>query len=424
MPDETGRWFSAEGMTGFPARLRAQGAFLPRPLPSLVRLRPRTYRVLAEAEQAVGRLDEAAARVPDRAGLVRLARLRDVHGSGELGGVFGALRELLVADLPGAAGGAAVDLGLLRQLRAGDAAVERVRSGGALNLALLGQLSRVLDGTADELGPVVDDEVTAVPWRTGPGWFGGPDPAGAHLIAAPPGPDLQIAGMQWSAWVDSGCEAPLLARVALGHYQLSVLAPVAHSGHLARLYVSLALIREGALRDPLLPVSEWLSRHRDEHRARVLGVVHDGDLDGYCAFFARGVAELCRAQLRFVERVERITEEHVSRLGRRMDGIVRVTRDLAATPITTNLRIAQRCGITVQQAASLTKQLRRLGVVRAVSGRGHPQLFTVPDVLELFELSYPAPPDGDDAVFGDPVRPLVGAPAEDELSDDEAPVDR
>jgi Fic family protein len=205
--------------------------------------------------------------------------------------------------------------------------------------------------------------------------------------------------MQWSAWVDSGCEAPLLARIALGHYQLAVLSPVANADHLARLYITLALIREGALRDPLLPVSEWLSRHRDDYREHILGMVHKGDLDGFLMFFATGIAKLCRSQLRFINRAERISEEHIGKLGRRMDGIVRVTRDLAATPITTNLQIAQRCGITVQQAASLTKQLLRLGVVRSMNGRTYRQVFTVPDVMNLFELSYPTPPDGDDDVF-------------------------
>lgn len=399
MPAETGRWFLAEGIGDIPARLRLEGAFLPRPLPSMVRLLPQTYRILAAAEQALGRLDEAAARLPNRAGLVRLAQLRDVHGSGELGGVFGALRELLLADLPGAAGKPEVDLGLRRYLRAGDEAVAWVRAGGAINLALLSQLGAILDGTADSLGYIDGDDVIEVNWRTTPGWLGGPEPRHAYLIAVPPGAELQTSGMQWSAWVDSGCEAPLLARVALGHYQLAVLSPVPHADHLSRLYVTLALIREGALADPLLPVSEWLSRHRDEYRDRILDMVHKGDLDSFLVFFATGIADLCRNQLRFIERAERISEEHLGRIGRRMDGIVRVTRDLAATPVTTNLQISQRCGITVQQAASLTKQLQRLGVVRSMNGRNHPQVFTVPDVLDLFELSYPTPPDGDDDVF-------------------------
>src|ERR1044072_5212322 len=117
MPGEMGRWFRVADARDTPARLRLEGAFLPRPLPSMVRLQPQTYRILAEAEQAIGRLDEAAARLPNRAGLVRLAQLRDVHGSGELGGVFGALRELLLADLAGAAGASAIELKLRQYLR-------------------------------------------------------------------------------------------------------------------------------------------------------------------------------------------------------------------------------------------------------------------------------------------------------------------
>jgi hypothetical protein len=404
MPAETGRWFLAEGVSDLPARLRQEGAFLPRPLPSMVRLQPQTYRILADAEQAIGRLDEAASRLPNRAGLVRLAQLRDVHGSGELGGVFAALRELLLADLPGAVGTPAVDENLRRYLRANDLAVAWVRAGGSINLVLLSQLGSILDGTAGALGIIGGDNVTEVTWRTGPGWLGGPDPRDAYLLTVPPGAELQTSGMQWSAWVDSGCEAPLLAKVALGHYQLSVLSPVAHAEHLSRLYITLALIREGALRDPLLPVSEWLSRHRDEYRERILGMVREGDLDGFLVFFASGIATLCRSQLQFINRAERISEEHLGRLGRRMDGIVRVTRDLAATPLTTNLHIAQRCDITVQQAASLTKQLLRIGVIRSLNGRNYRQVFTVPDVMNLFELSYPTPPDADEEVFDRPTE--------------------
>ena len=368
----------------------------------MVRLQPRTYRVLSEAEQVIGRLDEAMARLPNRAGMVRLAQLRDVHGSGELGGVFGALRELLLADLPGAAGTPAIDLNLRQYLRANDEAVTWVRTGGSINLGLMTQLGSILDGTREMLGFIDGDDVTEVTWRHEPGWLGGPDPRDAYLLTVPPGAELQTSGMQWSAWVDSGCEAPLLARVALGHYQLSVLSPVAHADHLSRLYITLALIREGAMRDSLLPVSEWLSRQRDDYRERILGMVHDGDLDGFLMFFASGIATLCRSQLKLIERAERINDEHLSKLGRRMDGIVRVTRDLAATPLTTNLQVAQRCDITVQQAASLTKQLQRIGVLRSMNGRKYRQIFTVPDVMNLFELNYPTPPDHDEDVFGPP----------------------
>lgn len=394
-----GRWFVAEEFDGLPERLRQEGAFLPRPLPSTLLLRPPTYRILAEAEQALGRLDEAAARLSNRAGLVRLAQLRDVRSSGELGGIHAGLRELLLADLPGVAEAPPVDGKLLRYLRAGDEAMAWVAGGGPLNLVLLSQLGAILDGTRERLGIYDEDRVSGVDWRTEPGWLGGPDPAQAYLLAVPPGAELQTGGMQWSAWVDSGCEAPLLARVALGHYQLAALAPVPFSGHLARLYITLALVREGALRDAVLPVSEWLSRHRDEYRDRVLALVHHGEVDAFLVFFAAGISSLCRSQMRFIRDAERLCEVHLDRLGKRMDGIVRVTRDLAATPVTTNLQIAQRIGISVQHAASLTKQLIRLGVIRSMNGRRYRQVFEVPDVLDLFELSYPLPPEADGQVF-------------------------
>ncbi|HET9143516.1 Fic family protein [Actinophytocola sp.] len=330
-----------------------------------------------------------------------MAQLHDVRGSGELRGVLAALRELLVADLPGVVEPPAVDLNLRRYLRANDEAVRWVGRGGPINLVLLSRLAGILAGERESLGQFSDDEVTEVGWRTGPAWLGGPEPRTAYLLAVPPGAELQTGGMQWSAWVDSGCEAPLLARVALGHYQLAALSPVPFADHLSRLFITLALIREGALSDPILPISDWLSRYRDEYRDRILALAGSGDVDGFLVFFGTGIAELCRSQMRFIHRAERVVELHLERIGRRMDGIVRVTRDLAATPLTTNTQIAERCGISVQHAASLTKQLKRMGLIRSLNGKPYRQVFVVPDVMDLFELNYPLPPDSDSEVFGD-----------------------
>jgi hypothetical protein len=59
--------------------------------------------------------------------------------------------------------------------------------------------------------------------------------------------------MEWVAWVDEEYELPLVAPLALEHYLVTVLAPVANSDHLARLYVALGMIRAGAGRDQMLP---------------------------------------------------------------------------------------------------------------------------------------------------------------------------
>lgn len=57
------------------------------------------WRLVAEAEHALGRLDEAAERLGARPGLVRSTRVRDAHGSAGLSGVAVGLREAFAADL-------------------------------------------------------------------------------------------------------------------------------------------------------------------------------------------------------------------------------------------------------------------------------------------------------------------------------------
>ncbi|GAA3881816.1 hypothetical protein GCM10022243_52970 [Saccharothrix violaceirubra] len=70
---------------------------------------PATYSVLAEAEHALGRLDEAAERLPGRHWFVRSTRVRDAVCSAHLSGLPVGLREAFAADLVAGQGPPPVD---------------------------------------------------------------------------------------------------------------------------------------------------------------------------------------------------------------------------------------------------------------------------------------------------------------------------
>src|SRR5687767_13581297 len=85
LPD--GQWSRVPELPGIPEALRGEGAYLPPPLPSDLALPAATYRRCAEAEHALGRLDEAADRLGVRSALVRSTQVRDANSSAGLSGV-------------------------------------------------------------------------------------------------------------------------------------------------------------------------------------------------------------------------------------------------------------------------------------------------------------------------------------------------
>ncbi len=85
---------------------------------------------------------------------------------------------------------------------------------------------------------------------------------------------------------------PPLIRLALIHYQFEVIHPFRDgNGRLGRLLITLLLCMEAILPTPLLYLSAYLERNRQEYYHRLLRVSQAGEWDEWLIFFLRGVAE-------------------------------------------------------------------------------------------------------------------------------------
>ena len=85
---------------------------------------------------------------------------------------------------------------------------------------------------------------------------------------------------------------PPLVRVGLAHVQFETIHPYLDgNGRIGRLLIAL-LSSMGPLRSPLLYLSLFFKRHRDEYYRRLTAVRTDGDWEGWTDFFLDGVATI------------------------------------------------------------------------------------------------------------------------------------
>ena len=83
---------------------------------------------------------------------------------------------------------------------------------------------------------------------------------------------------------------PLLVQLALIHYQFETIHPFTDdNGRVGRLIIPLLLHERGQLRHPLLYLSAFFNRHRDEYKDRLLAVSQHGAWEAWIAFFLKGV---------------------------------------------------------------------------------------------------------------------------------------
>ncbi|HEX6354726.1 Fic family protein [Actinophytocola sp.] len=404
-PGVSGHWIPAGKNEKLPSPIVEEGAFRPAPLHEDVKLKHRTFQAASDAQEELGRLDEAAARLPNRDVLVRVTQLREASASLDLAGLFFSLSEIMAMDLPDADVETRVDPGVLRLRRADEDAVERILAGEPIGRTLLGRTARIL---ADLPVLEPDDDaglMNRIPWRAGDGWLGGPGPEDAYLLCVPPGPELRAGIAESVTWLDADSDLPLVARLALAHYQLTVLNPVAHSAHLARLLISLGCIQQKALRNPILAPSMWFSHANEEYRRQIRNVVSHGDFDSWVVFFADGVRELCTSQVELVYMLQDIGDKQLSKLNRRNDGITRLVNSLIGNPVF-NIGLAMKLsGLSERHVRTIVTRLEQAKVVRRLDRnrwarkKNQQVVREVPDVVKAIGMFDHLPFRRDKSVF-------------------------
>ncbi|OLF15970.1 Fic family protein [Actinophytocola xanthii] len=393
----SGLWLRTGEIAGLPLRVREEGAFLPRPLPGELPVSLRTQNLLSRAHHLAGRLDEAAVRLTDRRILVRTTQLREAQSMLALKQVIVAFREVLAAELSGRVPSPPEVLAVRQFLRASDEAARRVHD------SPVGE-------TVFRLAAAVADPLRAeqtvhnrLPWRSGPRWFGGGRAEHAYLLAAPPGADLRGAAEQWKVWVDTTTDMQVVAKLALGAYQLYTLAPLEHADELVYSYVSLELIKAGLVEDQCVPVSVFVDRNRARFERLHRQVVDTGDFDDWVGFFAEAIIEQCESQLMLVHALERERHRHFERLPTRNDAIARVVNALSGNPMLTAQLVARLCQISVKQSRTLIQKLEGYGLLKEVGSRKRNKLYEVPTVMRLLNL-YDGRVSPQDRSLPDPAR--------------------
>ena len=126
--------------------------------------------------------------------------------------------------------------------------------------------------------------------RRSQNWIGGTRPGSAAFVPPPP----HLIGdvlTEFEKYIHAKDKLPPLVRTGLLHVQFETIHPYLDgNGRIGRLLVTLLLEHYGVLSSPLLYLSLFFKRHRDEYYRRLSAVRTDGDWEGWITFFLEAVA--------------------------------------------------------------------------------------------------------------------------------------
>ena len=125
--------------------------------------------------------------------------------------------------------------------------------------------------------------------RRSQNWIGGTRPGNAVFVPPPPHALGDLLA-QFERAIHSDDALHPLVRCALLHAQFETIHPYLDgNGRVGRLLITLLLEHWGLLEEPLLYLSLFFKRHREEYYRRLGAIRTDGDWEGWVAFFLDGV---------------------------------------------------------------------------------------------------------------------------------------
>jgi len=362
-------------------------AYIPDPLPVELGLSQETWRAIADAMLAIGRLDQASYQVPDTSILRRPTLRREAQSTSALEGTIAPLEDVLEIDPGDPDADQSPELAeVLNYVRTAEYAYDWVGVQRPITLALLLELHQLLiagtQADGPETGRVRSQQVVIAPPGT--------HIRDARFVPPPGGEQLEVMLRDWVAWIESpsSMRSPLLA-AALAHYQFETLHPFHDgNGRLGRLVIVLQLLRGGLLRDPLFTVSPWFEARRREYQDQLMRVSEEGGWDSWVSFFVEGIRAQAASSAAKV--ADLLAYRDQTRALARQHGLkgvaIDIIEDLIARPVITISSVAARYQPRTPQAVgNAVRRLADLGVLTEITGRQYGRVFASTPVVQILQ---------------------------------------
>ena len=358
-------------------------AFVPPPLPPNPPVRlDGLQSLLEQASQSLGRLDGLASILPNPALFIYTYVRKEAVLSSQIEGTQSSLSDLLIFENDEAPGVPLNDvLEVSNYVAALNHGLGRLRGGFPLSLRLIREIHEVLlsKGRGSDKQPGE--------FRRSQNWIGGTRPGNAVFVPPPPELVSECMGALELFIHEERAELPVLIRAGLAHVQFETIHPFLDgNGRVGRLLITFLLCAGGLLQEPILYLSLYFKQHRQTYYELLNSVRRGGEWEAWLEFFLTGVRDTAESAAGAARRILGVFEEdrrRIGKLGRPSVSALRVFECLQRNPILSIPGAAKSIGISAPTVAKSLEHLRRLGMLREITGRQRHRLFVYDAYLAI-----------------------------------------
>lgn len=217
-------------------------------------------------------------------------------------------------------------------------------------------------------------------------WIG---PAGSTIETAtyvpPPMDEMHNALNELEKFIHADTEIPTLARAGMIHYQFEAIHPFLDgNGRVGRLIIMLLFHEWNILSQPLLNLSAYFERHRQEYYDHLLAVSQRGKWEEWLRFFLRGIS------LQAQDSVFRMTS--LQGIRTKYEALVQADRNSArmaavvdfvfSRPILTIKQLENGLDMPYMAAKRYVEKLVDAGVLQETTGYARNRVFQANEIFD------------------------------------------
>ena len=356
-------------------------AYVPGPLPPPLAWTSELALVLSEADRAVGRLAGEGRRLPNPHIVIRPFVRREAVLSSRIEGTQATLGELLAAQAGAAVERSSADLREVgNYVTALEYGIECLTT-LPLSLRLVREIhERLMRG-------VRGDVATPGEFRRSQNWIG---PAGCVLNDAtyvpPPPSELMHCLGDWEKFLHNKSLPPLV-HVALAHAQFEAVHPFLDgNGRVGRLLITLLLVDGDVIPAPLLYLSAYFERTREEYYSRLQAITERGEWEEWLVYFLEGVAVQAGDVVSRIQRIDDLVSPWRWELSRGRSPLPGGALDLfIENPYWSVGGLSDRLGVAFSTAQRAIDRLESLGAITLVGDARRNRIYCAGDILEVLE---------------------------------------
>lgn len=364
-------------------------AFVSNPLPPQIKYGKEIVNLLSEADRQLGNLSGVGALLPNPDLLIIPYSKKEAVLSSKIEGTQTSLSDLFYFEAANKEEkekeGKKTDvLEVVNYVKALNYGLKRLEE-LPLCLRLIKEIHKEL------MRGVRGERLTPGEFRRSQNWIG---PAGCTLNDAKyvPSPvrEMNEALGHLEKFLHDKDNFPGLIQCSLIHYQFEAIHPFLDgNGRIGRLLITLFLCERKYLKYPMLYLSAFFEKYRDEYYRRLLAISENGEWEAWIEFFLRGVAAQSKEAVNNSQAILALLDKYRKMVQKQRTStyVLELLEEIFLNPYVTIPYVVKKLNTTYPTAKAAVDKLRAAKILSEVTDKKWGKMYCAKELLDLLETN-------------------------------------